>query len=962
MPCKIKIEEYLEQKVYDYAYKGLSMRYEDAALFQREVNKKFNGDVVRFYLDQDMMNMDIKIPQKLIDYYYNNELRLETIEARKIQEADARRAGVDYTDDYLYQIPGRSLELVGEQDIQNLENTVDYQLLNEKNLELPKKGGQSYIFLKQKDAERFSYLLDKHKEFPRTFRITSVVTKYERDSKNPLKYEGYNVYKDFEYIKSNNNKKSNLYDIVDLETGEIVSTKVRVLHVSKDGKSEIAQKYGLEFTPTKVFNANRSIAFSLYRQKPSKAKYVAQAKKYLYDAIKFLNPDETNLKVNLDQIENMLNAFPEEMWDYINTTYSPEDGTNINASISLQNEIKFNLPKLGLLTEVEKITGIELQGKVFKNFDRSGTITKVLRVPWGEPVKIDYSKLTTKQLKAAISYYLTSKNYFKPSTEEVNVRKYAEHTGVNYDELNKLVFGSFDEALENIDYNYTGNSDSIELSKWRESIRNYDWQSAELFSKPYENFQNTVKERIVKKFKDKTLSNGVSHLEYFFNSGSFNWLNINFNNISGQYYAADMETRASVGVSQKQMGIVNPFEVNVYSKPKAGANFLKEEEVFNRLAAVLHEPFHALHALSYGTKEELELRNAFDDLYKTEFGKEMMNQVFGSGYNRGKNISYDTLYKEFTAFTTQLMLYPKEWIQKTDLRSNDIYDFIEKIQTLQDKTYEEIVTTIEKIGETEKEISEIEQIKLNFLEKLYNFIVKALNKVIPSSKKFFKTIANNKVVNKTIVEDVFGNVEETVVRTVKLPSNVKKAKEEFLEAMDELKSAINTLMQIDSTAFNSENIKDFFTSQKFEQASNVEETEEEVIDPLGPSLAMYDEAKRLLGKKPDSFVAGRSSWVLNSKGLYNLVDINNSRSVFLRDMDMETGKLVTEEDNSGPVDPKKVEREMNYFNSLVVNEQLDEVLSELGIDIFDVIDDLENAKTNKEFDKIMSDIRKKLCR
>jgi hypothetical protein len=138
--------------------------------------------------------------------------------------------------------------------------------------------------------------------------------------------------------------------------------------------------------------------------------------------------------------------------------------------------------------------------------------------------------------------------------------------------------------------------------------------------------------------------------------------------------------------------------------------------------------------------------------------------------------------------------------------------------------------------------------------------------------------------------------------------------------------------------------------------------DEEVIDPLGPSLAMYDEAKRLLGKKPDSFVAGRSSWVLNSKGLYNLVDINNSRSVFLRDMDMETGKLVTEEDTSGPVDPKKVEREMKYFNSLVVNEQLDEVLSELGIDIFDVIDDLENAKTNKEFDKIMSDIRKKLCR
>jgi hypothetical protein len=138
--------------------------------------------------------------------------------------------------------------------------------------------------------------------------------------------------------------------------------------------------------------------------------------------------------------------------------------------------------------------------------------------------------------------------------------------------------------------------------------------------------------------------------------------------------------------------------------------------------------------------------------------------------------------------------------------------------------------------------------------------------------------------------------------------------------------------------------------------------DEEVINPLAPSLAAYDEIKKMLGKKPDSFVAGQSKWILNSKGLYNLVDMNNNRSVFLRDMDMETGKLVTEEDNSGPVDPEKLEREMKYFNSLVVNEQLDEVLAELDIDIFDVIDDLENAKTNKEFDKIMSDIRKKLCR
>jgi hypothetical protein len=714
-----------------------------------------------------------------------------------------------------------SLTTISKSKIDNLQSTVEYQLLNEKDEDLDKKIGQSYMFLSEKDAQIFTYLVERNKEFPEEFKVTKKITKYEKDSKNPLKLNGYNEYVDFYYIKSNKNKKSNLYDIINKETGEVIASKVRVLSVSKDSKSEIAKKYGLEHTPTKVFNANRSIAFALYRQKPSKAKYIAQAKKYLYDAIKFLNPEETNLKINLNKIEELLSSFPEEMWDYINTTYSPEDSTNINASISLQNEIKFNLPKLGFIQEIEKITGIPLQGVSFKNYDRSGFLAKVFKYSklnggWGNTITIDNS-MTTKELQASIRYYLSTKNVFKSTTEEENVRKYAEHRRIDYDKLKELVFGDIDKALDNIAYNNTGNSDTIELSKWRESIRNYDWQSVELFSKPYENFQNTVKERIITKFKDKNLSNGISHLEYFFNSGSFNWLNINFNNISGQYYLSDMETEANVGVKTKMGGIINPFEMKIYQKPKAGENFLQEKEIFNRLAAVLHEPFHALHALSYGTKEELELRKAFDNLYRTEFGKEMMNQVFGSGYNNQQQISYDTLYKEFTAFTTQLMLYPKQWIKNTDLRSNDIYEFIEKIQTLQDKTYEEIVKTQQKIGTIEKTITEEEQIKLSFLEKLYNYLVKALNKIIPLSKKFTNLIVDSKLVEKKVIEDVFGEVEETVTKTLKLPDNVKKSKEQFLEAMKELQSAINTLMQIDGKLFSSENITNFFTSNKFNQ-------------------------------------------------------------------------------------------------------------------------------------------------
>ena len=66
---------------------------------------------------------------------------------------------------------------------------------------------------------------------------------------------------------------------------------------------------------------------------------------------------------------------------------------------------------------------------------------------------------------------------------------------------------------------------------------------------------------------------------------------------------SDMETRADVGVETKMVGFINPFEMKIYQQPRAGENFLQEKEVFNRLAAILHEPFHALHALSYGTKK-----------------------------------------------------------------------------------------------------------------------------------------------------------------------------------------------------------------------------------------------------------------------------------------------------------------------------------------------------------------------
>lgn len=725
---------------------------------------------------------------------------------------------------------------ISKNDIADLQRTVENQLLNESLAdELNWKTMKPYVVLSSKASEKFiNYLSKSRGAYPKDF----------FDDANQLSY-----------IKSNNRKNSLLYDVVDKRTGELYREKVRIYLSSEfesyNVKGKIADEYGLNFKPTKVFSANRSIAFSLYRSKPSKSKYSAMAKKYLYDAIKMVDKEQTGTApfINLDKISSFLDVFPKDMWDYVNTTYSPEDSTRINASTSLANNIKFKLPKLGLLQEIEKITGIKLQDVGFKNYDRSGKIKKMFKVEWGDLVVIDPASMSEKQLRYAIGYYLKTKDYFKPSSTEQNVKKYAEHRNIDYNELRELVFGDIDKAIENIAYNQTGNSDEMEVAKWRDEIKNYDWQAVELFHIPYKNFKQKAVERITEKFKDKILSNGISHLDYFF-TGNFNWLNINLNNISGEYYSTEVGSEAeipsNVGFDIRHTRLGEPIQI--FKKPKVGKDYLREKEVFNRLAAVIHEPFHALHALTYGTKNELEMRKAFDRLYNTDFGRRMMEEVFGSGYNKGQQLDYSTLYKEFTAFSFQLMMYPKQWIHKTDLRSNDIYEFIEKIQNLQDKTYKEIVKTKGKIGTTERTVQTEEEIKLSFLDRLYNLIVQALHDVLPLSKKFMQLLKTTKVVESKVIDDVFGEVEEEVTRTVKLPENVKKSKEEFLSAMDDLRVAISTLLTTDSELFSSKNITKFFTKeQSFYQEANDDQVPlEDQIIYLEEELKDLESLKREL--------------------------------------------------------------------------------------------------------------------
>lgn len=106
MPCSIEIRENLQAQIESQSEKGLAMRLDLANKEAAIINKAYGTDVVSFYEgENDYSNIRrINIPVELIERYYNNELAIETEEARKVQETDANRAGEEYSDDYMFQI------------------------------------------------------------------------------------------------------------------------------------------------------------------------------------------------------------------------------------------------------------------------------------------------------------------------------------------------------------------------------------------------------------------------------------------------------------------------------------------------------------------------------------------------------------------------------------------------------------------------------------------------------------------------------------------------------------------------------------------------------------------------------------------------------------------------------------------------------------------------------------------
>jgi len=118
MPCKIQIRKNINGEIEARTDPGFNRSLPVARGIADAVNKDFRFNVVSFSENYDKeITRNIDIPDELVDKYYAHELRIEEREAASVQQQDARRAGVEYTDDYLFQKEGTELSKASPQTI-----------------------------------------------------------------------------------------------------------------------------------------------------------------------------------------------------------------------------------------------------------------------------------------------------------------------------------------------------------------------------------------------------------------------------------------------------------------------------------------------------------------------------------------------------------------------------------------------------------------------------------------------------------------------------------------------------------------------------------------------------------------------------------------------------------------------------------------------------------------------------
>ena len=138
------------------------------------------------------------------------------------------------------------------------------------------------------------------------------------------------------------------------------------------------------------------------------------------------------------------------------------------------------------------------------------------------------------------------------------------------------------------------------------------------------------------------------------------------------------------------------------------------------------------------------------------------------------------------------------------------------------------------------------------------------------------------------------------------------------------------------------------------------------IDPEYHSVikAFNDKLISTNGVLPKEFIHQKDTvpqkFILTKNNLYNLVDIDTG-SIYLRNINLQTGEIVNEDLPSVAVDKQRVKNFIDRVNKDIKNFKVDIILAERSIDVKDILDAAENANTENDLDTVISKYNKNIC-
>ena len=140
----------------------------------------------------------------------------------------------------------------------------------------------------------------------------------------------------------------------------------------------------------------------------------------------------------------------------------------------------------------------------------------------------------------------------------------------------------------------------------------------------------------------------------------------------------------------------------------------------------------------------------------------------------------------------------------------------------------------------------------------------------------------------------------------------------------------------------------------------------QAIDPeYNPVIKAFNEKlKSSNGVLPKEFIHQEGNitrkYLLTKNNLYNLVDIETG-SIYLRNINLQTGDIVSEDLPSVAVDKQRAKNFIDRVNKDIKNFKIDVVLAEKNIDVADILDAAENANTENDLDNVISKYNKNIC-